>query len=84
MSTTQIRQAVHNYVDQLDEKFLHAVMAMMEVYVTEQNDPIAGYDIRGNPVRASVLKAKLDKEVERARKGEYLTLEEMEKEMEKW
>lgn len=85
MSTTEMRQAVHEYIDQLDEKFLKAVLAMVRTYMEQEEDPIVGYDpVDGTPLKASVLREELAKEVEAARKGKYITAEELDKRSQEW
>jgi len=83
MSTAEKREAIHKFIDQLeDDRFLHALHAMVKAYA--EYDPIIGYDIEGNPKRASVMKAKYMAALEAVEKGEYITIEELEKESEEW
>ena len=89
MSAAQIRAEIDSYLDQVkDENFLKVVHLMLNSYVKVQepeNDPIIGYDIEGNPKRASVMKELYDKQVKDAKEnGVYHTIEEVEKEMETW
>ena len=85
MSTIEIRSEVDSFLDKIDEKFLKVVHAMLETYVKQQEDPIIGYDIEGNPKRASVMKKIYDEQVKNAvEKGEFITIEDLEKEMETW
>lgn len=86
MSTVEIRSEIDSYLDQLDDKFLKAVLAMLKTYSEEQEaeDPIVGYTIDGRPKRASVMREQLRKEVEGAEQGEYITLDELRKKSEQW
>ena len=85
MSTIEIRSEVDSFLDKIDENFLKVVHAMLETYVKQQEDPIIGYDIEGNPKRASVMKKIYDEQVKNAiEKGEFITSEDLEKEMETW
>lgn len=81
MSTVEIRNELHRLIDQIDERFLKAIHSMVSVYQAEE--PI-GYDVDGAPIYGSELAEKLDKEVEEAKKGNYITIEELEKRSEKW
>ena len=86
MSAIEIRAEIQSYLEKVqDESFLKAVHSMLDTYLKEQEDPIIGYDVGGNPKRASVMKALYDEEVRAAREeGKFITLEELEKEMETW
>ena len=81
MSAVEIRTELHQLIDQLDEHFLKAVHSMVSVYQSEK--PI-GYEVDGSPIWGSKLGEELDKEVEMAKKGNYITVEELEKRSEKW
>lgn len=81
MSAVEMRQEVHQMVDQIDEHFLKVVHSMMRTYQEEK--PI-GYEMDGTPIYGSQLGELLDKEVEGAREGNYITVEELAKRSEKW
>jgi hypothetical protein len=57
---------------------------MVEVYRAEEEDPIIGYTVDGKPKRASEMEEQLRKEVEAAKRGEYITLEELNEKSEEW
>ncbi len=82
MSTIEIRAELHKLIDQVDERFLKAVYLMISAY--QEKDPIMGYDIDGTPRTASELTDILDKEVEAAQRGEYITIEEFQKQSAQW
>jgi len=86
MSAVEIRTEIKNYLEQIkDESFLKVVHSMLDTYVKEQEDPIIGYDIEGNPKRAGKMKALYDEQVKAARQeGKFTTPEDLEKEMETW
>jgi hypothetical protein len=86
MSAIEIKAEIQSYLDQVqDESFLKVVHSMLGIYVKEKDDPIIGYDIEGNPKRASVMKRVYEEEVWAAREeGTFITIEDLEKEMEKW
>jgi hypothetical protein len=86
MTALEIRTEINNYLKQIkDESFLKVVHSMLDTYVKEQEDPIIGYDIEGNPKRASVMKTLYDEQVKAAREEDKFTsLEDLEKEMETW
>lgn len=86
MNTIEIRKAIYQYVDQLDDRFLKAVLAMLKTYSDQkEEDPIIGYDpVDGTPLKASFLQEELAKEVKAAKRGEYITVEELDKRSKKW
>ncbi|MEL7119825.1 MAG: hypothetical protein AAFO07_10300 [Bacteroidota bacterium] len=58
---------------------------MLDTYVQEQgSNPIVSYDIDGTPRTAMELTALLDEEVEAAKKGEYVTLQDFKKQSSTW
>lgn len=83
MSTLEMRQALHKRIDQIDEKFLKAVYAMVAAYLDEE-DPIVGYEVDGKPIYASALREELDKEVENVVNGDYISAEELDKKSRTW
>lgn len=85
MSAVEIRAEINAYLEKVqDESFLKVVHSMLDTYVQEQEDPIIGYEIDGTPVRASAAREELLADVEAARNGEYITLEDFQKEVETW
>jgi len=78
-----MRQALHKRIDQIDEKFLKAVYAMVTAYLDEE-DPIVGYEVDGKPIYASALREELDKEVENVVNGDYISAEELDKKSRTW
>jgi len=83
MSTKEIKKAVLEQLEEADDKLLRMIYAMMEAYLTEE-DPVISYDVHGNPRRASELQAILDKEVGEARKGNYITIDELDEKSKQW
>ena len=48
-------------------------------------DPIIGYDpVDGTPVRTSVAVKQFEKDLKAVDQGEYITIEDLEKESEEW
>lgn len=84
MSTVELKTDVHRLVDQLDDHFLKVVHVMLDTYLQAQKDPVIGYDVDGKPLLASVAKKKFKEQLEGVERGEYLTVEELEKESETW
>lgn len=85
MSSTEVRNQIDLFLDQVDDRFLMVIHAMLGTYVDQQSkDPIMGYDIDGTPRTASELTTMLDKQVQEGRNGKYLSLEELRKASDQW
>jgi len=85
MSTMEIRDKVHQMIDEVDNTLLEAIYAMLETYQKRQgDDPVIGYEADGTPIAASTLEKQADEAMEQVARGEYTTLDELEKESEEW
>jgi hypothetical protein len=82
MSAVEMREQVHQLVDEIDERLLKAVFLLMSSYQNEEG-PI-GYEMDGSPIYGSELGELLDQEVEAAKQGNYITVEELAKRSQKW
>jgi len=84
-NTSELRADLHRYIDLLDDKFIAVAHSMFGAYMEQQeNDPIIGYSVEGVPMHASVARREFKARVEAAGRGEYITLDELKKESEKW
>ena len=84
MSTAETRTALHQMIDKMDGRFLEAIHLIVSAYQSK-GDEIVGYRVgSGEPVYKSTLVDELDASVERVHAGEFITLEELEKEAEQW
>lgn len=84
MSTVEVRKAVHSYIDQIDDNFLKVVHAMLETHIDNQTNEVVGYEPNGDPITLAVLKERVKQSEEDYKNGNYVTLEQLEKEMEEW
>lgn len=83
MTAIQARRNLHKQIDRLDERFLNAVYAMVEEYLKNSFSE-DDYTKPGKPMSLNTYKKRI-KEVEaQFEKGEFITQEDLEKEMEKW
>ena len=83
MSIGEKRQALHQRIDELDDKFINAVYAMVEAYV-ENDNQIVGYQPNGDPITLSELKSNIKISEQQYEQGNYSTLDDLEKEMKSW
>lgn len=87
MSAVEIRAEIDSLLDKVqgqNESFLKVVHSMLSTYVQGQEDPIIGYETDGTPVTASAFLEQADEAMAAVERGEYITLEELEKESEEW
>jgi hypothetical protein len=79
MNTSQIKQELHQFIDNGDERFLRLVHAVATNYNSNED-----YTLPGPPMSASEYKSRIRKAKERVKAGYYTTQEDLEKEMEQW
>ena len=82
MSPPELRKMVHLYIDKADDKFLNAMYAMMQVYMDEST--IVGHTASGKPISKKELKKRVKQAEARMDKGEFITQEDLDKEVELW
>jgi hypothetical protein len=83
MSVTQIRSEINEYLNQVDSHFLKVVHAMLNTYLEEKENTVIGYTIEGEPILAKEAKVAYLKRVENMKKGDFITLKDLEKEVQK-
>ena len=78
MSAVEIRAEILSYLEKVqDESFLKVVHSMLDTYLKENEDPIEGYDLDGNPMRASELMDKYEAGLAEVEAGNYITVKEL-------
>lgn len=93
MSLAQIREELHQRIDLADERLLRMVYVMTEAYLEEEeeDDPelaavIAKHAESGpwKQMTEEELMEDLKESIAEIRRGEYISLEDLKKEMEEW
>lgn len=86
MTSVDMRAQSHKILDQMDERFLEVVYAMLETYARQaETDPVVSFDaINNTPRTASELTKLLDDEIAAINRGEYLGIEEFSKDTSSW
>ena len=85
MTIDEQRSHVPTLLEKVDDEFFSTVYAMLETYVRKQQpNPVIGYEADGTPITAQAFLRQADKAMEDVDRGEYITLEELEKESEAW
>jgi predicted ribonuclease YlaK len=80
MGAAELRKKLHNYIDQADETFLKMVHAMSKEYKSS----VVGYNPDGTPITQQDLRTRVKAASKRVKSGDYITQEEVEKEVENW
>ena len=88
MSLAQIREELHQRIDIADERLLRMVYVMTEAYLEEEEDAelaqiIAKHDQDGpwKQMTEEELMEDLKESIAEADRGEYISIEDLEKEM---
>ena len=81
MGAAELRQELHEYIENADMNFLRMVHAMSKEY---KQPEIAGYNIDGTPITPNALKKRVKAASKRVKAGDFITQEDVEKEIENW
>lgn len=93
MSTAELRSKIDGFLNQVDDNFLKVVHAMLETYVEEKSkdeeltDEQIGAIVAASdhkPMTKEALHAEIREGFQQIERGEYYTVEELEKDMEQW
>ena len=82
MSIAQIKAHIIQQIQDADPKLIKMIDAMIDVYQSEDEDPIIGYNTKGEPQYASIKIKQYIENIADAKNGEYYTIEDLEKEKE--
>ena len=83
MKTVEKRDYIHSHLHQIDENFINEVYQKIRVLI-DKKDPVIGYDASGKPIKKNQFVAEIKEAENQIEKGEYITIEELEKESETW
>jgi len=81
MGTSELRKKLHKYIDNADEDFLKIVYALSK----DKIKPIVvGYTPDGRPITQKDLRNRVLSASKRVKDGNFITQEDIEKEIENW
>jgi hypothetical protein len=83
MKTVEKKNYIQSHLHQADEKLISEMYQKMFLKFGAE-ESIVGYDAAGNPIGKSQFIADIKKAEEQIERGDYITLEELEKESEAW
>lgn len=81
MGVPELRNELHDFINHADEQFLKMVYAMSKEYKAHV---IVGYNTDGSPISQQDLRTRVKSASTRVKSGDFLTQEEVEKEVESW
>ena len=81
MGAKELRKELHSYIEYADETFLKMVYAMSKEY---KQPVIVGYNPDGESITQQDLKRRVKSASKRVKSGDFITQEEVEKEVENW
>lgn len=85
MSAATMRTDIKTWAEELDDDFISVVHAMMGTYAKQREEnPVVGYEADGTEVRAKTLANQVLRERERAKQGEYITAQELDRKTSSW
>ena len=83
MSTTQVKKELQHYIEKADDRILHAMYAMLQSYLQEENEIVA-FTVQGHPLTKKEMLTALDEAVADVEKGNGLTSDEIRNAKKKW
>ena len=81
MGIQKLREELHEYINHADERFLKMVYAMSKKY---NETTIVGYNVDGSEISKESLVKRAKAASKRVKSGDFLTQEELDKEVENW
>jgi hypothetical protein len=81
MGVPELRNELHDFINHADERFLKMVYAMCKEY---KKPVIVGYNSDGSPITKQDLRNRVKSASKRVKSGDFLTQEEVEKEVGNW
>jgi hypothetical protein len=81
MGVAELKEELHNYIDHADERFLKMVYAMSKEY---KESGVIGYGVDGTPITHKELVKRVTSASKRVKSGNFITQEDIEKEVENW
>ncbi len=78
MSTIELKEKLYKYIETASKEELQKLNAYAE------DDPIIGYTIEGEPIRANEFKERARAARTQIKKGHYVTLDELKEDIKTW
>lgn len=83
MDYSQKKKYIQNHLNEVDENTVNEIFE--EMYSTlEKNNPVVGYDASGKPIQKEQFIKDILQAESQIKNGEFITLEQLEKESKDW
>ena len=82
MGIPELRKSVHSFIDHADERFLRMVKSLANEY--SKNSNLIGFNPDGTPITKQEMRGRVKAASKRVKAGQFLTQEEVDKEVENW
>ncbi len=83
MNTAALKKELHSYIEKADERFLKMVHALAKSYEDEEAI-VVGYEADGSPITKETLINEAREASAQVKSGNYITQEDLEKEVNNW
>ncbi len=83
MSSAQVKKQLHDYIDQVDDRILHAMYAMLQNYL-QQEEAIVGFTVQGQPLTKKDMIDSLNEAVSDVEKGKGISSDDIRKQKKNW
>ena len=74
MNTIQIREALHQYINEADDRFIQLIYGMVKA---DKKGTVV-YSVQGKPLTQQQYKTEIDQSLKQYEQGDYITQEELE------
>lgn len=81
MGVPELRNELHDFINHADERFLKMVYAMSKEY---KKPEIVGHNVDGSPITQEHLVKRVKAASKRVKSGDFISQEDVEKEIENW
>lgn len=83
MNSEELKKELHNFIEKADHRFLKMVHSMAKSYEDEEA-LVVGYEVDGTPITKGTLINEAREASAQVKSGNYITQEDMEKEVKNW
>lgn len=80
MSNLELKEKIHEYLNRADDRLLKIIYAILN----QDENEIVAYTTSGKPLTRAAYRAELKESEEEIKRGEVISHEDLEKEIEKW
>lgn len=83
MSSVQVKEQLHRYIDLADDRMAEALLAMFKNYFHSNDNDVIGFTAKGQPMTKKQMIKEVMDAVEDVEKGNYYTKNDIKSKMKK-